>query len=180
MIRSSGAKKNAVSMLPILLASSYPRLSFPWIILNLLSRYLWRKNPSCSFHCIHFLLHSLADCFMLNASRDSAKMLVWQQQQTKEILILIRCPFRSVHKINACILSLNSTFLLLFSLVPFHIYLICCCFSVMWWSNQIKSRGLSDHWTSIKIDCVHQLLFGCEKSLTRILFIHPRQEIHAY
>ena len=123
---------------------------------------------------IFFLTHSLARCWLLNASRDSAKMLVWQQQQTKEILILIRCPFRSAHKINACILSLNSTFLLLFSLVPSSfIFLICCCFLVTWWSCIRASKSNRENWASIKIDCVHQLLFGCCGKILNENFIHP-------
>lgn len=167
-------------MLPILLAS-YRRLLFTWIILNLLSRYLWRK----SFFLIPLQTFSSSltrstRCWLLNASWDSAKMLVWQQQQTKEILILIRCPFCSAHKINACILSLNFTYFYCFSHSPFlpsfphlsHLLLFFGDVMVMHSSIKIKSRELSDHWTSIKIDCVHQLLFGCGKILNEN-FIHP-------
>lgn len=82
-----------------------------WIILNLLSRYLWRKSFSLFPHskCTHkiFLPPSMFD----SRQRKNAG-LTREEKKIKNFLILIRCPFCFAHKINACTLLLirKSTF----------------------------------------------------------------------
>lgn len=102
------------------------------IILNLLSRYLWRK--SLLSHSIFFFSRSYTDYLM----RVETAQKCWFdniRKREEKFLILIRCPFCYEHKINACTFAfssfsipLNSTFYCFFVSRSFLPHSIASCF----------------------------------------------------